>query len=81
MVGGEKPIVIDHNAAAFLTPVLQSVEAVVGQACQICRLLAEHAENAAFLMNTHFRPPREAAINPRNRGWGLLGRLLNSGWY
>ena len=64
-----------------MTPVLQSVEAVVGQACQICRLLAEHAENAAFLMNTHFRPPREAAINPRNRGWGLLGRLLNSGWY
>ena len=80
MVGGEHAVVIDNDAAAFLTTVLQGIETVIGQGSHIGRLWTVYAKNAAFFMNTHLRPPKAAAMKPTNRGWGLLGRLLNSGW-
>ena len=80
LVGGEDPVVVHHNAAALLPPVLQGEEAVVDQSGHILLPGAEHTEDTAFLVNTHLRPSRLARMKPTNRGWGLLGRLLNSGW-
>ena len=34
-----------------------------------------------FLVISHFTSSNAAFTNPTNNGWGLLGRLLNSGWY
>ena len=80
VVGSEHAVVIDNDAAAFLAPVLQGIETVIGQGSYIGRLWTINAKNAALFMNTHLRPPKAAAMKPTNRGWGLLGRLLNSGW-
>ena len=53
LVGGKYPVVVDHDAAALLPPVLEGVEAVVGQPAHVPRLWADHAKDATFLMNTH----------------------------
>ena len=80
MVGSEHTIVVDDDTAALLPTVLQGIETVISQRCYICGLGTVDAKYAAFFMNTHLRPPKEAAMKPTNNGWGLLGRLLNSGW-
>ena len=54
---------------------------VQSEARRIFRFDAVHTEHAAFFMDTHLRPSRLAFTKPTNSGWGLLGRLLNSGWY
>ena len=50
LVDCEEPIVIDHNAAALLTPVLQSKQPIVGQAPKVLALRDVDAENAAFFV-------------------------------
>ena len=45
---GEKAVVTDHDAAAFLAPVLQSVQAIVGQVRRRQGFRGINAENAAF---------------------------------
>ena len=53
LVGGEDPVVIDYNAAALLSPVLEGIQAVVGQPAHISGPGADDAKDAALLMNTH----------------------------
>ena len=43
-------VIIDDNPAAFLSPVLQSIEACADSPADVGRLLCEHAENAALFM-------------------------------
>ena len=65
---GEKhSIVIHHNPAAFLTPVLQSVQAVIDQIGNVVGLGSENTENAAFFMQTHGIPPFRQSNVPRRR--------------
>ena len=78
-MAGEHAVVVDDDSAALLPAVLQGVQAVIGQTRHILLALAVDAEHAAFFVNTHGYSPRLAFTNPRNSGWGLLGRLLNSG--
>ena len=52
-MGGKYPVVVDHNAAALLPPVLEGVEAVVGQLAYVPGPGADRAKDTAFLMNTH----------------------------
>ena len=80
MMGSKHAIIIHNDATAFLPPMLQGIKPVVGKRRYIRRLGTVDTKYAAFLMNTHLRPPKEAAIKPTNRVWGRLGRLLNSGW-
>ena len=37
LVGGEHPVVVDHDAAALLSPVLESIQAVIGQPAHVRR--------------------------------------------
>ena len=37
LVGGEYPVVVDHDAAALLSPVLESIQAVIGQPAHVRR--------------------------------------------
>ena len=81
LVGGEHAVIVDRDAAALLAPVLKGIETVVHKSCHIRLVWAIDAEYAAFLVDAHKPCSRLAFTKPRNRGWGLLGRLLNSGWY
>ena len=49
-MGGKHTVVIDHNAAALLSPVLQGVQAVISHPRKVCRLLGIGTENAAFFV-------------------------------
>ena len=84
-MGGEQAVVIDYDPAAFLPPVLKRIQTIIAYACHIADIGSHHAKHAAFFTDTHTLPPmafsNAAPINPLNRGWGLLGRLLNAGWY
>ena len=53
LIGGENAVVIDHNAAALLAPVLEGVKPVVGQPPHVGGLWSENAEYAALFMNSH----------------------------
>ena len=81
----EQAVVVYNDPAAFLTAVLQRVQSEIAKPGGMKRLFGDHAENTAFFVNTHFSVsfdfPMAASTNPINKGCGLLGRLLNSGWY
>ena len=44
-------VVVDGNAAALLSPVLEREQGAVSQPGNVCLAAAVNAENAAFLMN------------------------------
>ena len=50
-VAGKNTIIIDHNSRAFLPPVLQSVETIVGKGCQILFLFCVNAKYTTLFMN------------------------------
>ena len=50
LMGGEDPVVVHHDAAAFLAPVLQGEKAVVYGGRHVALFRGQHAENAAFFM-------------------------------
>ena len=50
LVGDEHAVVIDHNAAAFLPPVLERIQPVVNQSCNVGLPGGVHAEHAALLV-------------------------------
>ena len=53
LVGRKDTIVVDHNAAALLPPVLECVEAIVDHPSHIGRLRLDDTEHAAFFMDCH----------------------------
>ena len=63
-VGGEQAVVIDHDAGALLSPVLQGVEGVVGQRGHIGGFRGVDPEHTAFFVQTaHLTryPPSDGA--------------------
>jgi len=50
LVVPEDSVVVYHDAAAFLSPVLQCEKPVVNRLRNILSVFAENAEDAAFLM-------------------------------
>ena len=52
---GKHTLVIDYNAAAFLSPVLQRIQRHIGLGCHIPSLLTENTEYTAFLMDTCYQ--------------------------
>jgi hypothetical protein len=52
-MGGEHPIIVDHDAAAFLTPVLKGIKPEVDQTGNVLRLFCHNAEYATFFVDTH----------------------------
>ena len=49
--GGKHAVIIDHDTRAFLPPVLQGKQAVIGKARQIRTLLRKNAKYTTLLMN------------------------------
>lgn len=78
-VGEKHPVVIDRDAAALLAPVLEGVQAIVYKSGHIRLFRTVDAEYPARFVDAYRPCSRLAFTKPRNRGWGLLGRLLNSG--
>lgn len=68
-------VIIDDNPAAFLSPVLQSIEACADSPADVGRLLCEHAENAALFMNTH---PETSMIRS---GWYSPSAIHPLSWH
>ncbi|MPM99422.1 hypothetical protein SDC9_146613 [bioreactor metagenome] len=56
-IGGEHAVVVHHDAAALLPPMLQSVQRIIAQGGHVLRLFAKYPENAAFLMEMAGRDP------------------------
>ena len=52
-MGRENAVVVDHDAAAFLSPVLEGVEPVVNDPSHIGGRRTDDAEYAAFFMDRH----------------------------
>ena len=55
--GGEHPPVVDHDAGALLSPVLQSKQAVISQAGHILLLGAAHPKYTALLVQVPLLSP------------------------
>ena len=54
LMGGEQAVVVHHDAAAFLAPVLQGEQPVIRRGRHVALFLRQYAEYAAFLMQlTH----------------------------
>jgi hypothetical protein len=53
LMGNEHPVIVDHDTAAFLSTMLQGIEAGVYNAGNVLRLSCHNAEYTAFFMDTH----------------------------
>ena len=63
LAGGEYPVVVDHNAAALLSTVLEGIQAVISQTAHVRRPGSNHSKDTAFLMDTHFYTSVLSQIN------------------
>jgi hypothetical protein len=63
LAGGEYPVVVDHNAAALLSTVLEGIQAIISQTAHVCRPGSNHSKDTAFLMDTHFYTSVLSQIN------------------
>ena len=55
-MGGKDAVIIDHNAAALLPPVLEGIEPIVDDPPHIGGFRTDDAKHAARFMNCHSDP-------------------------
>jgi hypothetical protein len=56
LAGGKNAVIVDHNAAAFLPPVLEGIKPVIDQLCCVRGVRTDYTKHTAFLMNRHIVP-------------------------
>jgi hypothetical protein len=56
-MGNKHTVIVNHDAAAFLAPMLQRIESEVYKTGHIFRLFCHNAEDTAFFVDTHANNP------------------------